>query len=69
MEAIEKLKQQISSLMNALEIEREYIAEMRARIEFLEAQITAKNEVIVSLEDRISELAGRMDNHHKQYYG
>ena len=54
--------------MNALEIEREYIAEMRARIEFLEAQITAKNEVIVSLEDKISELARRMDNHHKQYY-
>ena len=69
MEAIEKLKQQISGLMNALEIEREYIAEMRARIEFLEAQITAKNEVIVSLEDKISELARRMDSHHKQYYG
>ena len=54
--------------MKALEIEREYIAEMRSRIEFLEAQIAAKNEVIVSLEDRVSELAKRIDNH-KQYYG
>ena len=68
MEAIEKLKQQISGLIQALEVEREYIAEMRMNIEFLEAQMVAKNDVIVALEGKISELSKKIESH-KQYYG
>ena len=68
MEAIEKLKQQISGLIQALEVEREYIAEMRMKIEFLESQMVAKNDVIVALEGKISELSKKIESH-KQYYG
>ena len=54
--------------MKALEIEREYIAEMRQKIEFLESQMVAKNDVIVALEGKISELSKKIEIH-KQYYG
>ena len=53
--------------MKALEIEREYIAEMRQKIEFLESQMVAKNDVIVALEGKISELSKKIESH--KYYG